>query len=410
MADHAKLSPSSASRWMNCPGSIEMVELYEDEDTGNPFAHEGTILHGIMEDCLRHNRDPYDWLDEVVPLSRYRDERDFDQDFELTITEELCDMLIDGLDMIDTIPGKIFLEHRVDLNRWLPKQFGTLDVGIIGKRRIHIWDHKFGMVPVSPIQNKQISSYALGFWDNIARHHTDVTNFRFHVWQPRCHAGDGGGQWDTTLDELLVFGEEMREKGRVAQTKNAPRIPGPIQCQYCPGAKYLKCPEYVKYNKALLFGEDDDQVIEQIIQHDIPPRITAAHMTAEERSYIVTHRSMLNKFIDNCAAATLDDAIKGGSTPGLKAVSGRRPARKWKDPEKASMKLARILGEDAFARKVKSPTQIEKDLTETMFGSLSEYIESGEPKPILVPIEDSRPMITSLRDLFDDDEDEDPTF
>jgi len=402
MVDHAKLSPSSCSRWFNCPGSIKLVEEH-GEDTGDKsFAHDGTILHGIMEDCLRDDRDPYEWLGENVKLSKYRDEDDYKVDYELEITDELCGILADGLDEIDGIPGKLFIEKRVDLGRWMPGQFGTLDVGIIGRKRIHIWDHKFGMIPVSPVRNKQISCYALGFWDNIAKHQTDVTEFRFHVWQPRCFAGDGGGVWDTNLEELLSFGKELSEKARATERPNAPRIPGNAQCMYCPGAQELTCPEYVDQQKRLLFG-DDDEIIEESIEHGLPPKFRT--ISPEERSWIIEHRSSINKFLDRLQAQALDDAIKGRPTPGMKAVQGRRPPRKWKDADAVEARLKKILGDDAYTRKIMSPTQAEKELSQSMYGSLIDDIERGDPKPILVAQEAGGEPIQSLLDMFNEDED-----
>lgn len=403
-AAHARLSPSSCSRWFNCPGSVKMMLDHPEEQSGNHFAYDGTILHGIMEDCLRYNRDPYEWLNASVSLATYRDENEggMDNEYFLEITEDLCDILIQGLDEIDSIPGEIYIENRVSLNRWMPDQFGTLDVGIIGKRRIHIWDHKFGMVPVSPVRNKQISCYALGFWENIARHVTDVTEFRFHVWQPRCFAGDGGGTWDVSLDELLAFGKELQEKARATDMPDAPRIPGPAQCQYCEGAKQLVCKEYYAYNKKMLFGDDDDEIADNVA-HEIAPNMSTNRIDPEERSYIIQHRPMINKFLDRLAAEAIDDGIKGAPTPGLKPVYGRRPPRKWKDKERAETSMHRLLGDDGFTRKVLSPTQAQAHLSETMYGAMVKNIEWGDAKPILVPEEDGRERIQSLRDIFNED-------
>lgn len=184
-AAHARLGPSAASRWLRCPGSVNFLADIEDE--AGEAAAEGSILHGFCEDCLREDREAYDFVGE----SRKHDGH------ELELTEELADMIQDGLDEIDRIPGKLYVEHRVDLGRWMPGQFGTLDVGIINRRRIHIWDWKWGFLPVSPVENEQLMLYALGFWDNIVRHVSDVRDFRLHIFQPR--APGGGGQWDVTL-------------------------------------------------------------------------------------------------------------------------------------------------------------------------------------------------------------------
>lgn len=55
MSAHAKLSPSSAERWMNCPGSVVLSEGMPDKTT--QFAEEGTMAHAVAEAMLLGN--PY---------------------------------------------------------------------------------------------------------------------------------------------------------------------------------------------------------------------------------------------------------------------------------------------------------------------------------------------------------------
>jgi hypothetical protein len=372
---------------MRCPGSVNFIESIEDDPAEGTHAAEGTILHSFCEDALRSGKDAYDFVGET---------REHDG-FKLELDDELADMMQAGLEYIDGISGKLFIEHKVNLDRWMPGQFGTLDVGICGRKRITIFDWKWGMQPVSPIKNEQLQIYALGFWDNIARYHTDATNFRLVIWQPR--APGGGGEWDTTLDELLEFGRELKRKAKATYGKDAPRIPGPVQCRWCEGAKSLKCKEYADYNLSLIYEDFDE--LDRDVEDGLPPRLSTA-ITPERRGFILQHRPMFEKFLDRLQAQALDDALKGLPTPGQKAVEGRTPPRKWKDPEKAKERLERLLGEDAYTKKLKTPTQIEKELPKKFFDKLSELIERGQPKPVLVSIDDARPAIPPISDLFDD--------
>jgi hypothetical protein len=51
--EHCRLGPSSAGRWLNCPGSIAAVEAAPSYSTVH--AHEGRKAHTALEWCLRLN-------------------------------------------------------------------------------------------------------------------------------------------------------------------------------------------------------------------------------------------------------------------------------------------------------------------------------------------------------------------
>lgn len=387
MSAHARLSPSSASRWLRCPGSVNFIDALDEADEAGTAADEGTILHSFCEDALRQEKDAYAFVGETRTFNKVT----------LTLDEDLAEMVQSGLDYINDIPGDLYIEKRINLDRWMPGQFGRLDVGVIGKRIITLFDWKWGGIPVSPIENEQEMIYALGFWDNIARHISKATKFRLVIWQPR--APGGGGEWEIELDELLAFGEMVRKAASETYDENAPCIPGPKQCLYCPGAKTMKCREYAAYNLALVATEFDD--FEESMEMGIPPRLSL-EMTPERRSYILEHRDMFTKFLDRLHAQALEDALAGRPTPGLKPVYGRNPPRKWGNAEEAEGALVKALGEDAYTKKIISPTQAEKELPKSMYEKVKPFVDHGQPKPTLVSEKDNRPAIPPLADMFDD--------
>jgi hypothetical protein len=220
---HAKLSPSGASIWMNCAGSINAQEGLPDETS--EFAAEGTRAHDISDLCLTLGLDPYDFIGDTAEV----------EGFKFEWTEEDADYLALGIDQVRAFGGQFFGEHRVDLSPWLgPDQFGTLDRAIILPDGLMvIIDLKFGRgIPVSPIENKQLMLYALGFWYAHCREtHADPdTRILIIIDQPRCSGG--GGEWYTTLAELLAFGEEARAAAERTRDPNAPRTAGD-HCLWC---------------------------------------------------------------------------------------------------------------------------------------------------------------------------------
>lgn len=391
---HARLSPSSASRWSRCPGSVNFIDDLDEPDDGSEAADEGTVLHSFMETCLRENIEAYDLIGEQRSHNGVK----------VRIDDEIADMLQSGLDEIDRIPGRLFVETRVDLARWMPGQFGTLDVGIIGKKWVTIWDHKFGYVPVSPVKNDQERIYALGFWDRYLRGVRNApTKFRLIIWQPR--SGSGGGEWETDIDELLDFGDWIRKRAAMTYGRNAKRIAGPKQCAYCPGAKTLTCEVYNEFNRSQII--DDFEADDELARMGLAPRLRRPYeLSPEELCRIVENRPMIDKWLDRLHALALDNALKGHPTPGLKAIEGRAPKRKWADEVKAEERLKRLLADDAYTRKLLSVAKAEKALPASIYAKLKdeELIDFGIPKPILVPEQDARPaMKTIVEELFFDD-------
>lgn len=64
MTTHAKLSPSSASRWMACPGSVARCEGLPDESS--KFADEGTAAHDLAARCLTDGSDAQAHVSETI--------------------------------------------------------------------------------------------------------------------------------------------------------------------------------------------------------------------------------------------------------------------------------------------------------------------------------------------------------
>jgi hypothetical protein len=81
------------------------------------------------------------------------------------------------------------------------------------------------------------------------------------------------------------------------------------------------------------------------------------------------------------------------AVPGFKLVTGRRGARKWVDEE--PVKVA--LGDDAFEKKLISPTTAEKLLKKAkpdVWAQLSAVVTQSDGKPSVAPATDKREEYT----------------
>ena len=383
MIEHAKLSPSAASGWMICADYPNAQEPYPNDSSS--FADEGTFAHFVSDMALAFGTlTAYDLIGLKMKINGVTYEWE----------EYDAELLQPGLDWVREQRGTFYGEHRVDLSDWLgPNQFGTMDRCVVDDSLMVVSDLKWGRgVPVSPVKNKQQMLYALGAWKKFASHITDPTYpILIDIDQPRCPGG--GGQWRTTLRELLEFGEEARAAAERTRQPNPPRVASKDGCLWCK-AKH-ECPTFDAFNLEMLAAEFDDLDDGEIALPDIDG------LTPERRAVVLNHAPMIRKWLDSIHARTLADALAGNPTGGLKAVAGRKSPDKWGDADSAEALLIPLLGEKSFTKKLITPTQASKKVSLEDMKPIRAFIVTGERKPSLVPEDDDRPAIT-LADEFDD--------
>ncbi len=389
---HAPLGPSSAEGWATCADYVNANRGLPDV-TSEPAA-EGTVAHSISELCLALGLSAYDFIGIVTRLQSYVFEWD----------DEDAMLLQPGIEATLAMGGEFYGEHRVDISKWtLPGQFGTLDRAVVAINDdcITIIDLKWGRgIAVSPVGNKQLMLYALGFWWAIARHRTKATKFRLIIDQPR-HAG-GGGIWNTTLDELLAFGEWIRERAAATALPNPPRTASLMGCIWCrrrraPGG----CDTYDEYMINLLGQTWSD--IDMGLFMDTPIALPRA-LTPERRSFLLLHKDSIRRWLEQLDEECMADAEAGLPTGDVKAVLGNKLPDKWKDKGVPAKPLVeRLLGDEGFTKRLKSPKQISTAVVgnEEAAKAVAEFIDFGERKHVLVPIADARSPITTASE-FDD--------
>ncbi len=401
--EHSLRGPSGATGWRRCHGKINAERGLPDK-VGREAA-EGTVFHEYAAMCLMFDLEP-----EHFPLGTIHKvdghEIEFDEDMQHFMHEGL-DWVRDRLE-----PGDILLiERKVDISPWAGTgEFGTADVIIIKvrKRRIINFDWKYGKgVPVSPVKNDQMYLYSLGAWNDYAEalfKGVDPAEIAvdFHIEQPRAQGG--GGDWPTTMAEVLAEGVKIREDALATMDPNAPRTPGEKQCLFCRAAG--QCAEQQKYLLGV-FGQKFDDIFEAIDLSVGPAFDDPADVSLEVRSFVLLHWKAFKRYVDKVHALTLHDLKCGREVPLLKAIEGK-PGKRFYAPEtiaEATKEMIALVGEDkAFETKLISPAVAEKEVGKKKFAEkMKPFVGQPRGKIQLVPLDDKRPAIQDYASKFDDD-------
>lgn len=237
---HARLGPSGAHRWINCPASIRVAESLEitGADTGSVYAAEGTAAHTIAE-ILASSR--FGKITDAMMDAAFAAWRGANDEAawlgERTIGEVLEEMIEHGTFYTDLIvdnlsplvSDEIHLELRVDTG--VKDVWGTGDCVLINPQRVTIIDYKYGEgVKVHAPSNEQLMFYALGAVE--ADLIGTAVEVRMVICQPRL---DHVSYWDISLADLLMWRDEVAAPAAaLAVTDDAPFGPGEETCRFCP--------------------------------------------------------------------------------------------------------------------------------------------------------------------------------
>jgi hypothetical protein len=218
---HSIFGASGWKKKLLCAGST-LAEIGQP-NSETIYAATGTVAHRIAESVLRGElKTAFDYPEGLV----------WEGGYQIRVDRIFLDYIQQHVDLCKTLIGEVYIEQRVDLSDWtpIPDQGGFADYGVCRFRHLTVVDLKFGEgVKVYAKMNPQPIGYALGFikaWDWLYAFET-VTII---ISQPRLGHFD---RWETTVDELMVAGVEIKAGLAATWVEDAPRTPGGEQCQFC---------------------------------------------------------------------------------------------------------------------------------------------------------------------------------
>lgn len=416
MSAHAKLSPSSAHRWMHCPGSVILEAALPDSSSN--FADWGTVAHHLSAVCLETNTDAKAY--QGLTVNMWKDiSGNYGCDFETHVDQSL-DRVITNKFVIDSEfidcaqtyinavreyadGNTLMVEQRVEFSEVIgvPDSFGTSDAVILTADGIELQVHdlKGGMgVKVDADNNEQLMLYALGALNEFGMV-GDFKQVRMVIHQPRLrHLSE----WDCSVDDLVRFGKEAEEAATkvflcAEPVRNDDLNPGEKTCRWCKAK--ATCPALIEL---VLNNVANDFV-------DVTKPIAAQLETTKHRIELTDNAhlgnclqavDLIESWCKAVRARVESELFSGHDVPGFKLVQGRKGSRIWGNAAEAEAKLKSMALkiDQMYDLKLISPTSAEKLHKSGAIGprqwpALQSFITQSNGKPSVAPLSDKRPAL-----------------
>lgn len=388
-SEHAKLSASSASRWINCPGSVALSELCPDTSSSS-YAEEGTIAHTLGELKLRKAEGEISPQKYAAELRKIKKSQYYCGEME-EATDYYADMVMEAKAAAGE-DAELMMEQKFSLAQWIPEGFGTSDAVVIGGGAIQVIDLKYGKgIKVSAQGNPQLRLYGLG----AAGLFSDLYDFdtvRMTIVQPRL---DHISTEELPLKDLLEWAETIVAPRAQAAFDGMEVYETGDWCRFCPAK--ATCRKRAEYNLELAKAD-----------FKLPPLLSD-----EEIADVLKRADELTHWVKDVSDYALAQALDGHEYPGWKLVEGRS-IRKYADDLKVAEKLVAAGYDEAmlYERKLYGITAMEKIVgKKKLTTTLGDLLIKPAGKPVLVPESDKREAINTTEaakaDFNNTDEDPD---
>lgn len=387
---HAKLSPSSAHRWIQCPGSVRLIEISDvDTSVSSPAAWEGTLAHEAAEFTAAYALGLTTQSERDQTEFRWRrkvKKAEFDDEEMLEHAKNYALVVREIRD--DAGNAQAHLEKLVETG--VPACWGTGDAIVVSDDNVTIIDYKYGKgVKVDAKDNPQLMLYGLGALKEYGDHLGPEDAVNLVIYQPRVSRTPL--TWAYTVEELTEWRDkDVLPQARLALSTDGYLAPSEEACRFCPVAD--TCKARAKWAIERDFGSPDLLSSDEISEYlDVIPEIKKWCGQIEKKALAI--------------ATSGEDEI-----PGRKAVWNARKRSITKVDEAVDKLLkAGYAREDVERKQTVTFNDLDKlvggkDKLEELLGDTLEYKSGGMT---LAPEDDPRDPVDpqlEAKKAFDEEE------
>lgn len=375
ITEHARLAPSSAERWVECPGSVVMQERYPQNEESEE-AKEGTASHWVASETLEAYKKAgtlfpplLEFIDTPAPNG-------------VIITEEMAEGaevyvedIISTLRMCGGDISKLHIEERTAIDKVHAESWGTPDAWFFDDKKgiLYLWDYKYGHRVIQAYENWQLVEYVLGLVSGLF---PDIPEpeiqLDMRVVQPRTYNHEGPVRSWRTFPDMLRAHVNRLQAAAIEALSDSPRTVSGDWCRDCTARHVCQT-----YQEAAMIAVD---VIGDLSADELPPEALGLEIRTLKRAHDAV------KYRLEALQVQAIETIKSGKAVPWWGVEQGTGQQKWKKPAAEVFALGDLMGVEV--RKKAEPITPKQAIKAGLDASL---VESYSTVPL-----------TGLKLVFDD--------